>query len=102
MGDGATATGGGTGGESSEDGWLVGEELSKALAEPGAEERYEQRWPFRAGSGGQDWEGRAYVLYVYRIDQGSTVERMLICTLAEHTSLHCSVTRYHQIHPHSC
>ena len=47
-----------------EDGWLVGEELTKALLEPGAEEKYEQRWPFRYGSGAQDWEGRAYVLSV--------------------------------------
>lgn len=54
----------GAGAEGSENGWLVGEELTKAFAEPGAEERYEQRWPFRVGSGSQDWEGRAYVLYV--------------------------------------
>lgn len=57
------AVGSGTvGAEITEDGWLVGEELVKAMAESGAKERYEQRWPFRVGSGAQDWEGRAYVL----------------------------------------
>lgn len=60
----AGESGAGTGAEGTENGCLVGEELTKAFAEPGAEERYEQRWPFRVGSGAQDWEGRAYVLYV--------------------------------------
>lgn len=50
--------------ESSKDGWLVGEELRKTMSDSGAEEKWEQRWPFRVSSGAQDWEGRAYVLFV--------------------------------------
>jgi len=46
-------------------GWIIGEELSKARGEEGWEDNYEQHWPFRASSGTEDWEGRAYVLYVW-------------------------------------
>lgn len=46
-------------------GWIVGEELNKARSEEGWEEKYEQKWPFRATSDTEDWEGRAYVLYVH-------------------------------------
>jgi len=46
-------------------GWIIGEELSKARSEEDWENKYEQHWPCRASSSGaEDWEGRAYVLYV--------------------------------------
>jgi hypothetical protein len=45
-------------------GWIIGDELNKAKSEEGWEEKYEQKWPFRATSGTEDWEGRAYVMYV--------------------------------------
>ena len=45
-------------------GWITGEELNKARREEGWEERYEQKWPFRATTGTEDWEGRAYVMFV--------------------------------------
>lgn len=54
--------GGEEGEEGPQSGWVVGEGLVKMYAEEGADERYEQRWPFRATEGPQDWEGRAYVL----------------------------------------
>jgi hypothetical protein len=52
-------------GEESEErrvGWVIGEELDKVRGEEGWEEKYEQRWPFRATSEPENWEGRAYVL----------------------------------------
>lgn len=45
-------------------GWVIGEGLNEARSEQGWEEKYEQRWPFRASSGAEDWDGRAYVMYV--------------------------------------
>lgn len=49
--------------EGSRTGWLVGDELASALSEEGAVDKYEQRWPFRATSAGQeDWEGRSFIL----------------------------------------
>ena len=46
-------------------GWIIGDELNKARSDEGWVERYEQKWPFRATSGTEDWEGRAYVMYVH-------------------------------------
>jgi actin-related protein 9 len=45
-------------------GWVIGDELDRAKSEEGWEEKYEQKWPFRATAGTEDWEGRAFVTYV--------------------------------------
>jgi len=45
-------------------GWIVGEDLNNARSEEAWEEKYEQKWPFRATPGTVDWEGRAYVMFV--------------------------------------
>lgn len=46
-------------------GWIVGDELNRARSEEGWEVKYEQKWPFRATSASEDWEGRAYVMFVF-------------------------------------
>ena len=56
-------------------GWIIGEELNKARSEEGWE-KYEQKWPFRATSGTEDWEGRAYVMSVQAL--GRIRDRELI------------------------
>jgi len=63
-------------------GWIIGEELSKAHSEEGWEERYEQRWPFRATSGEEDWEGKAYVMCVIvSSDRYQLINRSHVLTL---------------------
>lgn len=42
--------------------WLVGEQLDKALAANGGNDKIEVRWPFLSDSEPQDWEGREFVL----------------------------------------
>jgi actin-related protein 9 len=46
-----------------EKGWIAGEELDKALAEDGWEERFDVKWPFRySRASEQDWEGKEFLL----------------------------------------